>query len=79
MRAGRFCSLKAESAQFVGYLNHPARIHYVVGCVQYALIGEDFLHARVGELAAIADAWIRWYEADTGWFQIPNGEIIGRA
>lgn len=31
------------------------------------------------ELAAIADAWIRWSEADTGWFAIPNGEIICRA
>ncbi|MDA8291317.1 MAG: methyltransferase domain-containing protein [Actinomycetota bacterium] len=34
--------------------------------------------ATDAELAAMADAWLRWARSDTGWITIPHGEIVCR-
>lgn len=45
----------------------------------FADAARDHGLATDAELAAIADAWRRWAESDTGWLVIPSGEILCRA
>ncbi|HVX20649.1 MAG TPA: methyltransferase domain-containing protein [Acidimicrobiales bacterium] len=34
--------------------------------------------ATPADLAAVADAWLRWADADDGWFAVVNGEVLAR-
>src|SRR6266581_3888770 len=48
--------LEIEALEFVGDLDHAARVDDVVGRVQYAVILEQLVHARVSELVVGAAA-----------------------